>query len=82
MKEEFRVVSTRDLCVFMFYCIGLNFGVLCRLRYENIDVPYLIGVFGSRVMAYPKMNCTFSTYLFEPMFTQKKKHLPVDAVSA
>jgi integrase/recombinase XerD len=23
----------------MFYCNGLNFGDLCRLRYENIDAP-------------------------------------------
>jgi len=74
--------SARDLCIFIFFCNGLNFGDLCRLRYENIDGTNLSGVFESRVMPYPKMNCTFSTYFFEPMFTQKKKHLPVDAVSA
>lgn len=29
--------NARDIFVFMFYCNGLNFGDLCRLRYENID---------------------------------------------
>ena len=29
----------RDIFVFMFYCNGLNFSDLCRLRYENIDAP-------------------------------------------
>lgn len=31
------VAIARDIFVFMFYCNGLNFGDLCRLRYENID---------------------------------------------
>lgn len=29
----------RDIFVFMFYCNGLNFSDLCRLRFENIDAP-------------------------------------------
>jgi integrase len=31
------LATARDIFVFMFYCNGLNFGDLCRLRYENID---------------------------------------------
>jgi integrase len=31
------LAMARDIFVFMFYCNGLNFGDLCRLRYENID---------------------------------------------
>lgn len=31
--------TARDIFVFMFYCNGLNYGDLCRLRYENIDGP-------------------------------------------
>ncbi|MDK2978829.1 MAG: hypothetical protein PWP52_1543 [Bacteroidales bacterium] len=30
------LATARDIFVFMFYCNGLNFGDLCRLRYENI----------------------------------------------
>ena len=33
------IAAARDIFVFMFYCNGLNFGDLCRLRYENIDAP-------------------------------------------
>ncbi|WP_436418188.1 phage integrase SAM-like domain-containing protein [Petrimonas sulfuriphila] len=33
------IATARDIFVFMFYCNGLNFGDLCRLRYENIDAP-------------------------------------------
>jgi integrase len=33
------LTTARDIFVFMFYCNGLNFGDLCRLRYENIDAP-------------------------------------------
>lgn len=33
------LATARDIFVFMFYCNGLNFGDLCRLRYENIDAP-------------------------------------------
>ncbi len=31
------LATTRDIFIFMFYCNGLNFGDLCRLRYENVD---------------------------------------------
>lgn len=33
------LATARDIFVFMFYCNGLNFSDLCRLRYENIDAP-------------------------------------------
>lgn len=36
--ENITLAIARDIFVFMFYCNGLNFGDLCRLRYENIDV--------------------------------------------
>jgi integrase len=36
--ENVTLATARDIFVFMFYCNGLNFGDLCRLRYENIDV--------------------------------------------
>jgi integrase/recombinase XerD len=36
--ENGTLATARDIFVFMFYCNGLNFGDLCRLRYENIDV--------------------------------------------
>jgi integrase len=35
--ENETLATARDIFVFMFYCNGLNFGDLCRLRYENID---------------------------------------------
>lgn len=35
--ENVALATARDIFVFMFYCNGLNFGDLCRLRYENID---------------------------------------------
>lgn len=35
--ENITLAIARDIFVFMFYCNGLNFGDLCRLRYENID---------------------------------------------
>lgn len=35
--ENEMLANARDIFVFMFYCNGLNFGDLCRLRYENID---------------------------------------------
>ena len=38
-QTEYEFLATpRDIFVFMFYCNGLNFGDLCQLRYENIDV--------------------------------------------
>jgi integrase len=33
------LATARDIFVFMFYCNGLNYGDLCRLRYANIDAP-------------------------------------------
>ena len=36
--ENVTLATARDIFVFMFYCNGLNFGDLCRLRFENIDV--------------------------------------------
>ena len=37
--ENVTLATARDIFVFMFYCNGLNFGDLCRLRYEDIDGP-------------------------------------------
>lgn len=34
-----QLLLAKDIFAFMFYCNGLNFGDLCRLRYENIDAP-------------------------------------------
>lgn len=34
-----QVILAKDIFAFMFYCNGLNFGDLCRLKYENIDAP-------------------------------------------
>ena len=34
-----QVLLAKDIFAFMFYCNGLNFGDLCRLRYDNIDAP-------------------------------------------
>ncbi len=31
------LATARDIFVFMFYCNGLNYGDLCRLRYSNIE---------------------------------------------
>lgn len=37
--ENVTLANARDIFAFMFYCNGLNFGDLCRLRYEDIDSP-------------------------------------------
>jgi integrase len=34
-----QLLLAKDIFAFMFYCNGLNFGDLCRLRDENIDAP-------------------------------------------
>jgi len=34
-----QLLLAKDIFAFMFYCNGLNFGDLCRLRYDNIDAP-------------------------------------------
>jgi integrase len=35
--EQPALTLARDVFVFMFYCNGLNFGDLCRLRYKDIN---------------------------------------------
>lgn len=41
---------------FIFDSNGLNFGDLGRLRYENIGGLYLIGIFGTCIMACTRMR--------------------------
>jgi integrase/recombinase XerD len=37
--ENEGLILARDIFTFMFYCNGINFGDLCRLRFANINAP-------------------------------------------